>query len=114
MTLVLYIKLKPKIWRKKEGMDFNAIINQKSIRVGGWKQVVEHTLSWITSGSELCNYVSQFFTKLLHSVQFLTIRQGQRRIRSPSYKTLVAAKLGLFFVFLQNHLFRQNSFMQGG
>ena len=40
MTLVLYIKLKQKIWRKKEGMDFNAIIKQKSIRVGGWKQFI--------------------------------------------------------------------------
>ena len=34
--------------------------------------------------------------------------------RSPSYKTQVGAKLGVFFVFCQNHLFRQNELVQGG
>ena len=35
--------------------------------------------------------------------------------QSPSYKnTQVGAKLGVFFVFCQNHLFRQNELVQGG
>ena len=114
-----------------------------------WRQ---HVLDYAAFGTMQLRFT--IFTKLFHSVQFLTIRQSQLRIRclrrkkqkmfskkhclnfnaiikqksihvgewsqksnvrSPSYKnTLVGAKLGVFFVFCHNNLFRQNELVQGG
>ena len=54
------------------------------------------------------------FTKLFHSVQFLTIRQSQRRIRSSLYKTLVGAKLGVFFCFFAKIICFANFFLCKG
>ena len=72
---VRHIKPKTKNMKKKDIIGLQRY-NQSKINPCWWmKSKIERTLSWITSGSELCNSVSQFLQNC--STSFSSSQSGE-------------------------------------
>ena len=105
---------KQKTFSKKHWLNFNANKHTKVNPRWGMKPTcwTRGVLDYVEFGTMQLRFT--IFAKLFHSIQFLTIRQSQRRIRSSLYKTLVGAKLGVFFCFFAKIICFANFFLCKG